>query len=43
MPKITDTQTIILTSAASRPGNLAMPLPDGIAGAAAKMTVSKMI
>ena len=43
MPKLTDTQTIILTRAASRPGNLAMPLPDGLAGAAAKMTVTKMI
>jgi len=43
MPKLTDTQTIILTRAASRPGNLAMPLPKGLAGAAAKMTVSKMI
>src|SRR6056297_542318 len=43
MPKLTDTQSIILTRAASRPGNLAMPLPDGLAGAAAKMTVSKMI
>lgn len=43
MSKLTDTQTIILTRAASRPGNLAMPLPDGLAGAAAKMTVTKMI
>ena len=43
MPKLTDTQSIILTRAASRPGNLAMPLPEGLAGAAAKMTVSKMI
>ena len=43
MPKLTYTQTIILTRAASRPGNLAMPLPKGLAGAAAKMTVSKMI
>ena len=43
MPKLTDTQTIILTGAASRPGNLAMPLPKGLAGAAAKMAVSKMI
>ncbi|KPQ04603.1 MAG: Protein of unknown function (DUF3489) [Rhodobacteraceae bacterium HLUCCA12] len=43
MPKLTDTQTIILNRAATRPGNLAMPLPDGLHGAAAKMTVSKMI
>ncbi|MEN8980993.1 MAG: DUF3489 domain-containing protein [Planktotalea arctica] len=43
MPKLTDTQSIILTRAASRPSNLAMPLPKGLAGAAAKMTVGKMI
>ena len=43
MPKITDTQSIILTRAASRPRNLALPLPKGLAGAAAKMTVGKMI
>jgi Protein of unknown function (DUF3489). len=43
MHKLTDTQSVILTRAASRPGNLAMPLPDGLAGAAAKMTVNKMI
>ena len=29
MPKLTDTQTIILSRAATRPGNLAMPLPEG--------------
>jgi hypothetical protein len=43
MPKLTETQTIILSSAATRPGNLAMPLPKGLHGAAAKMAVSKMI
>ena len=43
MPKLTDTQSIILTRAASRPRNLALPLPKGLAGAAAKMTVGKMI
>lgn len=43
MPKLTDTQTIILSRAATRPDNLAMPLPDGLAGAAAKMAVGKMI
>lgn len=43
MPKLTDTQAIILSRAASRPDNLAMPLPDGLAGAAAKMAVAKMI
>ena len=43
MPKLTDTQAIILSRAASRPDNLAMPLPDGLAGAAAKMAVTAMI
>ncbi len=43
MPKLTDTQTIILTRAATRPGNLAMPLPEGLHGAAAKVAVTKMI
>ena len=43
MPKLSDTQSLILNRAACRPGNLAMPLPDGLAGAAAKMAVSKMI
>ena len=43
MPELTDTQTIILSRAATRPGNLAMPLPKGLAGAAAKMSVGKMI
>lgn len=43
MPKLSDTQTIILSRAATRPDNLAMPLPDGLAGAAAKMAVAKMI
>jgi hypothetical protein len=43
MPKLTDTQTIILSRAATRPSNLAMPLPEGLAGAAAKMAVTKMI
>jgi hypothetical protein len=43
MPKLTDTQSIILSRAATRPGNLAMPLPDGLHGAAARMAVSHMI
>jgi hypothetical protein len=43
MPKLTDTQTIILNRAATRPGNLAMPLPEGLHGAAAKMAVNRMI
>lgn len=38
-----DTQTMILSRAATRPGNLALPLPEGLVGAAAKMVVGKMI
>ena len=43
MPKLTDTQTIILSRAATRPGNLAMPLPEGLHGAAAQKAVAAMI
>jgi len=43
MPKLTETQSIVLSRAAARPGNLAMPLPDGLHGAAAKVAVGKMI
>ena len=43
MPELTDTQTIILSRAATRPGNLAMPLPGGLHGAAARMAVAAMI
>jgi len=43
MTKLTDTQTIILSAGAQRPDNIALPLPKGLAGAAAKMAVSKMI
>ena len=43
MTKLTETQTIILNAGAQRPGNIALPLPKGLAGAAAKMAVSKMI
>jgi hypothetical protein len=43
MTKLTETQTIILTAGAQRPDNIALPLPKGLAGAAAKMAVSKMI
>jgi hypothetical protein len=38
-----DTQSLILSRAATRPGNLALPLPEGLVGAAAKMVVCKMI
>ncbi|AUH33116.1 DUF3489 domain-containing protein [Paracoccus tegillarcae] len=43
MTKLTDTQSLILTRASARPGNLALPLPDGLHGAAAKMAIGKMI
>ena len=43
MTKLTETQTIILSAGARRPENIALPLPKGLAGAAAKMAVSKMI
>ena len=43
MTKLTDTQTMILTAGAQRAGNLAMPLPKGLHGAAAKMAVARMI
>lgn len=43
MTKLTDTQTTILRQAATRPNNLAMPLPNGLAGAAAKASVTAMI
>jgi hypothetical protein len=43
MTKPTETQTIILSAGAQRPDNIALPLPKGLAGAAAKMVVGKMI
>lgn len=43
MTKLTKTQTIILSIGAQRPDNIALPLPKGLHGAAAKMTVIKMI
>ena len=43
MKKLTDTQTLILTCASARPGNLALPLPEGLHGAVAKMAVGRMI
>lgn len=43
MIKLTETQTLILTAGAKRAGNIAMPLPKGLAGAAAKMAVARMI
>jgi len=43
MTKLTDTQTTILKAGSQRHDNIAMPLPKGLAGAAAKMAVTKMI
>lgn len=43
MNKLTETQTISLSAGAQRPDNIALPLPKGLAGAAAKMAVTKMI
>ena len=43
MTKVTDTQSLILTRASARPGNLALPLPEGLHGAAAKMAIGRMI
>ena len=43
MTKLTETQTIILIAGAQRPDNIALPLPKGLHGAAAKMAVTKMM
>ena len=43
MTKLTETQTIILRAGAQRSENIALPQPKGLAGAAAKMAVTKMI
>jgi hypothetical protein len=43
MPKLTDTQIFILSRAAARPDNVAMPLPKGLHGAAAQKAVAAMI
>jgi hypothetical protein len=43
MTKLTETQTIILSAGAQRPNNIALPLPKGLAGAAAKMAVNRMM
>jgi hypothetical protein len=43
MTKLTETQTVILSAGAQRSDNIALPLPKGLAGAAAKMAVTKMI
>ncbi len=43
MTILTETQSLILTRASARPGNLALPLPEGLHGAAAKMAIGRMI
>ncbi len=43
MTKVTETQTAILGAGAQRPDNIALPLPKDLAGAAARMAVTKMI
>lgn len=43
MTKLTETQTIILSAAAQRPENIAMPLPKELHCAAAKMAVTKLM
>lgn len=43
MTQLTETQSLILSAGAKRPGNIALPLPKGLAGAVAKMVVTRMI
>jgi hypothetical protein len=43
MTSLTKTQALILSAAAQRASNLAMPLPKGLHGAAAKKVISMMI
>lgn len=43
MARLTETQGLILSAGAQRRDNIALPLPKGLAGAAANMAVSKMI
>lgn len=43
MTKLSETQSLILSAAAQRMGNLALPLPKSLVGAAARMAVGKMI
>ncbi len=43
MAELTDAQTRILTAGAQRSGNLALPLPKGLHGAAAKKVVTMLI
>ena len=43
MTKLSETQTAVLTAGAQRPAHIAMPLPAGLHGAAAKTAVTRMI
>ena len=43
MTQLSDTQAIILSAAAQRPGRIALPLPDSLRGGAAAKVVSTMI
>jgi hypothetical protein len=43
MTKLSDTQLVILTAAAQRPGHLALPLPSNLRGGAATKVVGSMI
>jgi hypothetical protein len=43
MTKLSDTQLVILTTAAQRPGHLALPLPGNLRGGAANKVVGAMI
>jgi len=43
MTKLTETQTFVLSAGAQRPDNIAMPLPKGLQGAAAKKVINMMI
>jgi len=43
MTKLTETQTMILSAGAQRPDNIALPMPKGLARAAAKTAITKMI
>lgn len=43
MTRLTETQSLILGRAASRPGNLVLPLPDNLRGGAAAKVVNALI
>lgn len=43
MTQLSDTQALILSAAAQRPGHLALPLPDSLRGGAAAKVVGAMI